>query len=88
MLKATPEAACEWLPEPSADDEAEVCGALSRFVVERDDGARGYGPAESCAEHLGEVVPWLIDGSDEFRAIVTIRWDWYDETHPSKDDVR
>ena len=88
MLKATPEATCEWLPEPSADDEAEVCGALSRFVVERDDDARGYGPAESCAEHLGEVVPWLIDGSDEVRAIVTIRWDWYDETHPSKDDVR
>lgn len=64
MLKATPEATCEWIPEPSGDDMAEMCGSLSRFVAGRDDGERGYIPAESCVEHLGESVALLADGDE------------------------
>jgi hypothetical protein len=81
VLYAHPARICEWVPEPESDSDPEECGALSRFRVERDSSEPGYEPAESCEKHLGAVVPWVIDGAENVRAIVTVRWDWYDETH-------
>lgn|SRR5487761_935269 len=61
------------------DDEAEPCGKPSRFLVERSDGDRSYGinggSDESCEEHLTETVAGMIDGDENVRAVVTIRWD-------------
>lgn len=69
-----PDAACE-AEDRDRWDEVYPCGALSRFVVERDDHNPSYSPAESCENHLAETVAGMADGDDKVRLIVTIRWD-------------
>lgn len=77
MLTVQPDAACEWeIPDPESDEgDLFPCGKPSRFIVERDDSDPAYTPAESCEQHLGDVVPWMADGDDKVRLIVSIRWD-------------
>jgi hypothetical protein len=79
MLTVDPAVTCQWDVKPADPEDAyEVCGKTSRFVVERSDGDRSFGwdgKHESCEGHLAEVVAGMVDGNDQIRAIVTIRWD-------------
>ncbi len=65
------------------EEDAYPCGATSWFRVERSDGDTSYGinggSGESCDEHLAECVAGMIDGDQDVRAIVAIRWDMGDD---------
>lgn len=66
--------ACEWMLEQAAP---ELCGAPSRFTIEREPAAPGYPSFDSCALHLGAMVPLVTASPDGARAIVTTHWeDW------------
>jgi hypothetical protein len=67
-----------------ADDEEEGvhdCGKLSRYVVARSDGDKSFGAGggteEACEEHLADAVSGMVDGDENVRAVVTIRWTEY-----------
>lgn len=63
------------------DDEEEGphdCGKLSRYVVSRSDRNTSYGEgggtAEACEDHLSDAVTGMVDGDENVRAVVAIRW--------------
>lgn len=60
-------------------DDGEWCGKPSRFAVRRSDGnpsfGAGGGTEEACEKHLSLAVTGMIDGDENIRAIVAIRWD-------------
>jgi hypothetical protein len=87
-LFVNPSAVCTGISEDK-DDETDLCGEPSRFVVARSDGDTSYGAGggteEACETHLADAVTGMISGDVNVQAIVTIRWD-EPRTPPLADD--
>lgn len=78
-LTVQPDAVCGGLvPDPGDAEFAYDCANHSRFLVERSDGDKSFGEnggsTEACAGHLADAVTGMIDGDENIRAIVSIRW--------------
>jgi hypothetical protein len=69
---------CDAFARSEEDGLWDKCVRPSRYVVERSDGDRSFGAGggteESCEEHLVETVAGMVDGDEQVRAVVTIRW--------------
>ena len=71
-----------WFEDNSEDPDDEglmvECRQVSRFQVSRSDGDQSYGTgggAEACEDHLTDAVLGMVDGDEQVRAVVTVRWD-------------
>lgn len=78
-LTAGPEHICAWYVGSEDDEEGpRECGEVSRYLVERSDGNEDYGEhggsAEACHGHLADVSLSMIDGDEDVRAVITVRW--------------
>lgn len=78
---ASGKAVCDEVVSEEEDPEEgpRGCGKPSVFIVARSDGDKSYGvnggTGEACEGHLAEVVAGMVEGDENIRAVVTIRWD-------------
>ena len=84
-LTVQPDAVCGgYVIDPNDNEFAYDCGNHSCFLVERSDGDKSFGEnggsTEACAAPLADAGAGMIDGDENIRAVVSIRWSTPEET--------
>lgn len=72
-----------WFKDPEDEGLYIECTRPSRFCVSRSDGDKSYGTGggteEACPEHLADAVSGMVDGDENVRAVVAVRWNRHEE---------